>query len=124
MSRRISFRSQDKQILDDLSRRLAADPPQAIGLDPDGVQVELGLGETWFTLEAALAFGAGVLSNVVANHISNAVEVAIQKYKGKEQPAPVIEVRINGELVTYQTMAELSEALAKRLEPGPEPEKT
>jgi len=124
MSSRISFRSQDKQILDDLSRGLEADPPQAIGLDPDGVQVELGLGETWFTLEAALAFGAGVLSNVVANHISNAVEAAIQKYKRKEQPAPVIEVRINGELVTYQTMAELSEALAKRLEPDSQPEKT
>jgi hypothetical protein len=115
----VSFRTNILGLLDELSSGLTQSAPKGLSTKPDDVEVLLGVGETWFTLDAALIFGTGVASNIIANHISDAIRLALSKFSSSNSQAkePSIEVRLNGRRIEYATMAELCKALQSSLAP-------
>jgi hypothetical protein len=109
----LSIRSNQRDFLDHLKVELQKiAQPAELSIEQLQVETDFGLGETWFTLNTLLAFGAGVSANVIANHISNAIERVVVAYTRKKPKLPNLEAYIEDRLVDPLVRQQFVEAIA------------
>jgi hypothetical protein len=111
----IEFRTKDGRLLANLTRDFFDTDTFQYSVALGDVEAELGFAETWFTLNAAMTFAAGVGANVIANHISATVSSIIRRLQMKHSDIndSVIEIKINGMKTSHEDVRGILLALTE-----------